>query len=92
MIYIRVKWMHSHATEPIWIYSELDTDRWELRKVEIYVDGRMGFADKDREINGSMLSIEPLPSLPEIAADPQFEIAEIGRDEFEEIWAKAAAR
>lgn len=30
MTYLKVKWIHAHADEPVLIYSELDHERWEL--------------------------------------------------------------
>ncbi|WP_230950140.1 DUF6881 domain-containing protein [Burkholderia cepacia] len=86
MMYIRVKWVHTIPSEPIWIYSELDPDRWELRKVEVYADGNVGFADRFKSIGGTFLSIEALPSLAEIKSDPQFEPVEIIKQEFEVVW------
>ncbi|MBR8216273.1 DUF6881 domain-containing protein [Burkholderia vietnamiensis] len=90
--YIRVKWIHSIHNEPVLIYSELDEERWELRKVEIYADGRMGFACKSESAGGSGLSKEPIPSLDEIANDDQFQPIEIDRDEFERIWNSARSK
>ncbi|QNT25482.1 DUF6881 domain-containing protein [Ralstonia solanacearum] len=89
MIYLRVKWMHEFKSEPVYIYSEMNSDRWETRKVEIYVDRRMGFSDGTNSVGGSMLSTEPLPSLQEIATDPQFVPVEISQEEFEKIWTTA---
>ncbi|MDN7682998.1 DUF6881 domain-containing protein [Burkholderia cenocepacia] len=86
MMYIRVKWIHTIPSEPVWIYSELDSSRWELRKVEVYADGTMGFADRAKSVGGSSLSIEPLPPLAEIKVDPQFEPVEIAKEEFEAVW------
>ena len=85
-MYIRVKWIHTIPSEPVWIYSELDSSRWELRKVEVYADGKMGFADQDKSVGGSSLSIEPLPSVAEIKVDPRFEPVEIAKEEFEAVW------
>jgi hypothetical protein len=44
MIYIKVKWSHSFPDEPILLYSELDRERCEIRKVEAFPGGRMGYA------------------------------------------------
>jgi hypothetical protein len=88
MEYIKVKWVHSHSGEPVLLYSELDKDRWETRKVEVFADGRIGFASAT-EITPSTktkLSLEPLPTLDEIASDPQFQPVEIAKDEFEAVW------
>ncbi len=89
MTYIRINWIHAIPSEPTCIYSEVDSNRWERRKVEIYADGRMGFADYGRSVGGSMLSIEPLPTVDEIATDSQFVPAEISEEDFESIWAVA---
>lgn len=74
------------------MYSELDQFSCELRKVEVYADGRMGFADAGHETGETRLSEEPLPSLGDIARDPQFEPAEISAAEFEAIWRKALVK
>jgi hypothetical protein len=42
MIYLKVKWNHSFSDEPVLLYSELDRKRWELRKIEVFPNGRMG--------------------------------------------------
>ena len=88
MQYIKVKWIHSHPDEPVWLYSELDAGRWETRKVEVFPDGTTGFAGPDEAVGTSKLSIEPLPTLEEIASDPQFAQEEVQRREFEEVWAR----
>jgi hypothetical protein len=89
MKYIEVRWKHQSPDDPVMIYSELDADSWELRKVELYADGRKGFADSSREVGGSMLGLEPLPELAEIAAQPEFEPSEITPSEFEAVWTQA---
>lgn len=89
MKYLCVKWIHDLPSEPVFIYSEIDSSQWERRKVEIYADGRMGFADASCSFGGSRLSKEPLPSMMEIARDPQFIPVEIGRAEFEKVWSAA---
>jgi hypothetical protein len=88
MEYIKVKWVHAHPDEPILLYSELGKDRWETRKVEVFADGRVGFASASEATPSTKtkLSLEPLPTLHEIAADPQFQPVEITKGEFEEVW------
>lgn len=88
-MYIQVKWIHSLSSEPVVLYSEIDESGCEVRKVEVYADGSMGFASSSESRGGSGLSKEPLPSMAEIAADPQFEPIEINQIDFERIWAKA---
>ncbi len=91
MTYLKVKWNHSFSDEPVLLYSELDRERWEVRKVEVFPSGRMGYAGPGGAIGGTQLSTEPLPSFERIAADPEFEPAVILKTEFDKIWAKATA-
>ena len=86
MEYICVKWHHSSPDKPVLLYSELDGDRWEVRKVEVYADGHVGFAGPGVEHGSTWLGEKPVPPLDDIAADPQFEPRQISRDEFERIW------
>ena len=46
MRYLYVKWLHKDPGAPVHIYSEVGDDSYERRKVEIYADGRKGFADE----------------------------------------------
>lgn len=89
MRYIKVVWNHSLPAEPVLLYSELDDNGWELRKVEQFRDGKLGYADSDVKIGSTRLSIEALPSLSEIARQSQFIPLEISREEFEAIWRQA---
>jgi hypothetical protein len=86
MNYIRVQWLHARSDEPVWMISELDADRWETRKIEIFADGSKGYARQGEEAGGTVLGQLPVPALHEIAADPQFLPEEITKKEFEAIW------
>ena len=86
MNYICVKWIHSCPDDPVWLYSEIDSNRWEIRKVEIFADGRYGYASAAESGGETRLGECPVPPLTEIAADPQFEPAEITKEKFEEMW------
>jgi len=89
MKYIKVKWTHSKPNEyPSILYSELDDELWEVRKVEMFGDGHQGYASDAESLGDTELGIEPLPPLAEIASDPQFELIEITKEEFEEVWSK----
>jgi hypothetical protein len=88
MKYIRCDWIHSSSEDPVVLYSELDDDRWETRKVEIYADGRCGSASQSESFGGAQLGLEPTPSFEEINSDPQFRLVEIEKREFEEIWSR----
>jgi hypothetical protein len=89
MKYIKVKWLHSSPDTPVLLYSELDSNMWEVRKVEVYSDGKKDFANHDHRSGSTKLGIEPLPALEEIAADPEFEPMVISAEEFEGVWQQA---
>lgn len=86
MKYVKVKWRHRLPEEPVLLYSELDDARYEVRKVEVYLDRRQGYASVSESSGGTRLGEDPLPELPEIASDAQFEPEEISKHEFEEVW------
>ena len=86
MEYIRVRWLHSFPNEPVLLISELDEARWETRKIEIFPDGSIGYADSRVEHGGTRLGLVPVPSIADIAADPEFIPEEISHEEFEDAW------
>jgi hypothetical protein len=88
MTYIKARWIHSNADEPILLYSELDQDRWETRKVEVFADGHFGYASPTESAASTRLGEVPIPLLAEIGSDPQFKPVEITRQEFEDVWGK----
>lgn len=73
------------------LFSELDAKHWEIRKVEVYADGRMDFADGKVQSGNTDLGLVPVPSLEEIASDPEFEPVATSAEEFEAIWKVAKA-
>jgi hypothetical protein len=90
MEYIKVQWLHSHPDEPILLYSELDDARWEIRKVELFPDGSVGYASAKESAKSTRLGLVPVPPLEEIAEDPEFEPLEITKGEFEQVWSTRA--
>lgn len=88
MRYLYVKWLHKDPGSPVHLYSEIGDDGYESRKVEIYGDGRKGFADATEEANGTSLGSMPVPSLEDIASDPQYQPKWIDVEEFQRIWLK----
>ena len=89
MRYIAVQWHQSNVDYPVELFSEIDDAGWEQRKVEVYADGRRCYADKRKQSGSTQLGLAPIPSLAEIAADPQFSPREISREEFETSWKRA---
>ncbi|SEQ96424.1 DUF6881 domain-containing protein [Actinokineospora terrae] len=95
MRYLKTHWHHDHPDEPVLIYSEIDADRAETRKVEVYRDGRHDWADERESTGSTFLAEVDMPDDEEfaaIAADPEFSPEWIERAEFEQAWAKARER
>src|SRR5262245_6729745 len=87
--YIRVRWLHDSKDDPVLLVSELDHEDFEVRKVEVFPDGRMGYAGPDGSTETTRLAVEPLPDTAEIAADPQFRVEGINAQGFEDLWRAA---
>ena len=66
----------------------MDDEGWEVRKDEIFADGRVGFASGTEATPSTVLGEKPVPSVEEIATDRQFRPVLISREEFERIWTK----
>lgn len=90
--YIRVRWRHSSPDDPVDLWSELDADREEVRKVEIWPDGRVGYASNAGEVAGTRLGELPVPPLSEINLDPQFQAEAITKAHFETRWIDAIGK
>ena len=89
MLYQKVLWKHSDPKYPTVLFSEIDDEMWEVRKVEVFSDGTMHFADGIRTSGDTVLSDQRLPSVYEISKDPEFEAEEISQTKFEEVWIKS---
>ncbi|WP_344101870.1 DUF6881 domain-containing protein [Nocardiopsis rhodophaea] len=89
MRYVRVKWEHDFEDDPVVYLSELGEDGYELRKVQIYRDGRTEWADETRETETVGLSEIAFPSNEEISSSPGFCARDISREEFERFWREA---
>ena len=87
--YIRVRWFHSSPDDPVELWSELDADREEVRKVEIWTDGRVGYASSEGETGGTRLGKVAVPPLNEIDLDAQFQTEAITKADFEMCWIDA---
>lgn len=92
MKYVKVFWNHSLPDEPVVLFSEIDDNGWEKRKVYVFRTGLPGVASSDQSTRSVFLSTELFPSLAQIAADPQFIPFEISPKEFEETWNEAVKR
>jgi hypothetical protein len=89
MKYIRLKWKHTNPDEPVWIFSELDAEGKEVRKIECFLNGFCDIATTMGSSGTASLMTLPLPDLSVLARrDPEFEPVEITKDQFEEVWVK----
>lgn len=91
MVYLKVRWIHENNEDPVLLMSELDGDRYEVRKIEVFRDRRMGFASADRSSAETVLGDKPVPIAADIAADPQFVVQQLDAQEFEKAWLAAVA-
>ncbi|AZS13828.1 DUF6881 domain-containing protein [Paenibacillus lutimineralis] len=81
MKYLKCKWIHDFMNEPTIIISEIDENRFETRKIEIFRDGKFGLAALNLEYMNTRLGEVPLPDM-----DEQFEVQSISSQEFNEMW------
>ena len=89
MQYIKVHWYHDFDDEPELLYSELDENHYETRKVEVFKNGRMTYADSVQTTGDTALGDIAVPAIDEIALQPDFEPHAIEKTEFESVWTKA---
>lgn len=84
--YMRVRWLHASPDEPVDLWSELNPSREEVRKIEIWLDGRVGYASQVTEAGGTRLGEGALPTITEIALEREFRPEEISAEDFERCW------
>ncbi|MFC6616716.1 DUF6881 domain-containing protein [Deinococcus radiophilus] len=79
-----VQWWDAPPEEPRFIAAELDGQRYELRKIELFRDGTVMRLMSERD-----LAEVPWPPLAELAADEDevFLSTLLTAEEFETLWA-----
>ena len=87
-----VRWRHDFPDEPVDIYSEIDDERNEIRKVQIFPDGRLEYADAQHETLTTGLAIITIPELDEIRNQPDFSVEIIEKHQFNSLWKQAIAQ
>jgi len=85
--YLKIRWLHEDPAYPVLLLSELDQDRREVRKIEVYADGRCEFAAAEGRTGSAELGDVPVPAVEEIAADPHFVVEDTSAADFERLWA-----
>ena len=88
MKYLRVKWTHTNPDEPVWLFSELDEQGRELRKLECFRSGFCDYATPTESTGNTSLNARPISALTGSAHDPEFLPVEISQEEFEKVWKK----
>jgi hypothetical protein len=84
--YIKVHWIHNSPDYPVLLYSELDDMRFEVRKIEIFPDHSIGFAEGGSSYGGTELGKVSIPQIEEIASDKQFKPENISSEMFDLVW------
>lgn len=84
-----VTWMQNDPTMPSAVYSEIDGARREVRKVEVFADGRYGFASSNASRPPTQLGLVPLPPLTDIARERELKARRGTAAEFDALWRKA---
>lgn len=92
MKYLDVRWLHDNESDPVRLLSELDSQNFEIRKIEFFRNGIVGSASSTASTHGVELGSAPMPALDEINSDPQFMGTEISKLEFEAKWAGAVTK
>jgi hypothetical protein len=88
MKYLLVEASNQPDDIPLKSYHQLDSSDSETRKIEIFKDGSVGWADGDTEVQSTRLARELFPTIEEIAEDADFSPKEITSEEFENAWIK----
>ena len=86
MQYIDVAWIHDFPDAPIRLVSELDELRLEIRKLEFYRSGIVGFASAEGATADTQLGVVPVPLLNEINEDQQFKGTAMDEVAFDDLW------
>lgn len=86
MDYIDVLWRHDDADYPHRCVSALNSERWEVRRLEFFRSGAVGSASHAGRTIGTGLGEWPMPPLDEINADPELEGRVIDAEAFERLW------
>jgi hypothetical protein len=90
MRYQRIVWASSLESEPVHLYAEIDSDGYEVRKVDEYRNGHLDRADRNGGSGSTFVSDYYVPEIERVSAIRDFEATAISADEFETVWRRAA--
>lgn len=75
---------------PVVVFSELDDAGYEIRKVEVFPDGRHDYADQTRSTGNTELSDQRIEEIDK-EGSPELEVSRISRQDFDQVWRQARA-
>ena len=83
MLYYKTIWNHRNDYDPIIMYSEIDAEGFETKRLDIYHDGHVAYFDTRTPLE---LGEAPYPSdFDVINATDEFDVSEISAIDFENI-------
>lgn len=88
MRYMSVELVILEDDLPKMVYSEIDDSGTELRKIELYENGKVGYAFDETEVGNTFLADQVIPSVEEINKDSDFFATLITKEYFEKLWLK----
>src|SRR5262249_35211961 len=86
MRYQKLLWHNPSVDQPIEIYSEIDDEDWEVRKVEFFRHGPPAYASATERV-GTDLADQTIPR--DLVKTTRLEPYDISQQQFEEVWTKA---
>jgi len=86
--YIDVLWQSGSDDEPFRLVSELDEERFEVRKLEFFNNNQVGYACENKKSLSVILGEIAVPSIENINSQSEFIAKEIAKVEFERLWHK----
>jgi hypothetical protein len=91
MTYEKLRWLQNLPGLPVLIFSEVDEARWEVRRIEVFADGTMRYADRDTPHDANTGLSEVQMSTGRSAGNPEFVFETIDADGFDKAWQAARA-
>lgn len=83
MRYFRTYWNQSSLEYATWIYSEVDNNGFETRKIELFLDGHYNYFDETTPFDlGEFLTDEEIQ---EVNKESEVHMLEIRREDFEQV-------
>ena len=86
MKYIDVKWFHDSDDYSYRLVSEINSDGYEVRKLEFFKNGNVRYATEEVQTGDTRLGIAEVPELSEINVQSEFDGHEISISEFTLLW------